>query len=146
MFAKVLVLALVALLSSVAAFDGFDLGNWAFKVFDLGTKQNPIDSLSPYHLRVYFPTTCTRQCGEFQQGGMPVMLFATAFAATIDAYKYDVVISGITRHGIIVVSIDQDLGFSLTIDYEKLATSLQKVIGFIRMDGQGGLLYEMQSR
>jgi len=141
-------LAVLSLLSAavVTAFDGFDLGNWRSRTFDLGTKVNPIDSLSPYHLRVTFPTTCTSSCGPFQEGGFPVFLFVTAFAGTMDAFKYDVVMTGIARHGVIVVAVDQDLGFSLTIDYSKLATNLQKVIGFIRQTGEGGLLAEMQAR
>jgi hypothetical protein len=141
---------LVVLLSLISittqAFDGFDLGRWNYKQFDLGTKQNPVDTLSPYHLRVSFPTTCSTQCGEFRTGGMPIVLFVTGFAGQLDAYKYDVIVSGIVKHGIIVVAVDQEFGFSLTLDYTKLGLNLQKVIGFIRNTGTNGLLAAMQSR
>ena len=142
-----ILIAVLALCSGVAfAINGFDIGNWNPVTFDLGTQTNPLDALSPYHLRVTFPKNCITQCGDFQTGGMPLMLFVTGFAGQLAASDYDVIANGISRHGIIVVMCDQNFGFSLTLDYSTLGQNLQKVIGFIRQSGENGFLYQLQLR
>lgn len=146
-WAVALILVLTTLALDVLAIDGYTRGNWNFMQFDMGTKIAPLAAFSPFHIRVTFPTTCASQCGEFQTGGMPVMLFATAFGGQIDAFDYDVVLPGISAHGIIVVAVDRQAGYALTLDYGKLGIQLQSVIGWIRSTAAtSGLLYEMNSR
>src|SRR5690242_7662897 len=100
-----LIVAFAALaVTLVFANDGYTFGRWTTRSFDIGTKVNPIDSLSPFHIRVTFPTVCSTQCGEFRTGGMPIMLFVTGFAGSLDASDYDTVLSGVARHGMIVVA------------------------------------------
>lgn len=126
--------------------DGFDLGQWSVETYDKGTRSVPLTEFAPFHIRVHVPIACSAQCGEFQSQGFPVVLFMTGYTGQIDAFKYDVILSGIARHGIIVVAVDQKLGFTLTVDHSVLGEKLNKVLGYIKSTQTGGLLSDMRDR
>jgi len=138
----------IALFSTIngQSFDGFDAGGWKTSSFDIGTKTSPVAKFTPFHLKITYPTTCVTQCGEFSKGGMPVVVFATAFAGQIDAYQYDNMITKVAAHGIVVVMIDAALGFAITVNYNLLGTQLQKVLAFARDTSTDGLLATLKTK
>lgn len=113
---------------------------------DFGTQTVPLPALAPYHARVYYPTVCRTQCGQFQSGGMPVMLFVTGFAGQLAASDYDVILSEVAAHGIVVVAVDQYVSlFQLTVNYALLATELLDVVDFIQDPSASGLLQQIKA-
>jgi hypothetical protein len=117
-----------------------------YTTFEYGTKSNPVVQFDPFHVTVYTPLACSSQCGEFATIGFPVLLFATGFAAQLDADSYSDFLIGVCRQGIVVVVVDQTVGLKLTQDYTKLGPKLGSVVNYIADNTATGLLADLRAR
>jgi hypothetical protein len=146
--AVALVLALASSLAS--ALTGYEAGHWSVVQWDVGSKASPDISITPFHIHVYAPKSCTSGCGDFLAKGLqklPVLVFVTGFAATIDASYYSSVLTGVAAQGIVVVAVDKSSQLTVTTDYIGLAQKFVKVTAYITgTNGNStGLLADLQA-
>lgn len=76
--------------------------------------------------------TCNSQCGPWALGNFPVLLFATGFAGSIPAEDYSTILSGIAKHGIVVVAMDTATQLTITVDYVRMAQPLAFVVNYLK--------------
>lgn len=117
----------------------FDPGPYTTASYELGTRLNPLPSLSPWHALVTVPLKNETASAE-AVAHLPVFVFVTGFAGEEPAASYSELFSLISSHGVMLVALDRHAK-GLLINYTAVAQSLDGPLEYVT---GGGLAKDAQ--